>query len=72
MSWRIEIKPSGEEHYLPLDATTRRRIKAALRELAGAEQLFLHPEVHLSPVSSSATIGSGAAPGGSFWRRIGI
>ena len=35
MSWRIEIKPSAEKQYLRLDATTRRRIKAALRELEG-------------------------------------
>jgi len=45
MSWRIEIKPSAEEHYLRLDATTRRRIKAALRELEGSEQPFLHPRL---------------------------
>lgn len=45
MSWRIEIKPSAEKQYLRLDATTRRRIKAALRELEGSEQPFLHPRV---------------------------
>lgn len=45
MSWRIEIKPSAEKQYLRLDATTRRRIKAALRELEGSEQPFLHPRL---------------------------
>lgn len=45
MSWRIEIKPSAGQQYLRLDATTRRRIKAALRELEGSEQPFLHPRL---------------------------
>lgn len=45
MSWRVEIKPSAEKQYLRLDATTRRRIKAALRELEGSEQPFLNPRV---------------------------
>jgi mRNA interferase RelE/StbE len=45
MSWRIEIKPSAEKQYLRLDTTTRRRIKAALRELEGSEQPFLHPRL---------------------------
>jgi mRNA-degrading endonuclease RelE of RelBE toxin-antitoxin system len=45
MSWRIEVKPSAEKQYLKLDAATRRRIKATLRELEGAEQPFLHPRV---------------------------
>jgi mRNA interferase RelE/StbE len=45
MSWRIEIKPSAEKQYLRLDATTRRRIKAALAELEGSQQPFLHPRV---------------------------
>ncbi len=43
MSWRVEIKPSAEKQYLRLDATTKRRIKAALRELEGSEQPFLNP-----------------------------
>jgi mRNA interferase RelE/StbE len=45
MSWRIEVKPSAEKQYLKLDAPTRRRIKAALRELEGSEQPFLHPRM---------------------------
>jgi len=45
MSWRVEIKPSAEKQYLRLDATTRRRIKTALRELEGSEQPFLNPRV---------------------------
>jgi mRNA interferase RelE/StbE len=45
MSWRIDVKPSAEKQYLRLDATTRRRIKAALHELENSEQPFLLPRV---------------------------
>ncbi len=45
MSWRIEVKPSAEKRYLKLDAATRRRIKATLRELEGAERPLLLPRV---------------------------
>ncbi len=38
MSWRIEILPSAEKHYLKLDSTTRRRIKKALLELESADR----------------------------------
>jgi len=43
MSWRIEVKPSAEKQYLRLDATARRRIKEALRELGDVKQPLLHP-----------------------------
>jgi mRNA-degrading endonuclease RelE of RelBE toxin-antitoxin system len=42
MSWRIEVKPSAEKQYLKLDRTTRRRIKAYLRELESADRPLLH------------------------------
>jgi mRNA-degrading endonuclease RelE of RelBE toxin-antitoxin system len=45
MSWRTEVKPSAEKQYLKLDAATRRRIKATLRELEGSDRPFLHPRV---------------------------
>ncbi len=45
MSWRIEVKPAAEKQYLELDSTTRRRIKAALREIEDSEQPLLHPRV---------------------------
>ena len=45
MSWRIEVKPNAEKQYLKLDATTRRRIKAVLRDLEATEQPLLHPRV---------------------------
>ena len=45
MSWRIEVKPSAEKHYLKLDRPTRRRIKATLYDLENAEQPLLHPRV---------------------------
>lgn len=45
MSWRIEVKPSAEKQYLRLDRATRRRIKAALRDLEKAEQPLLHARV---------------------------
>ncbi len=45
MSWRIEVKPSAEKQYLKLDASARRRIKEALRDLEATDQPFLHPRV---------------------------
>ena len=45
MSWRIEVKPAAEKQYLRLDTTTRRRIKATLRDLEDTEQPLLHPRV---------------------------
>lgn len=45
MSWTIEIKPSAVKQYRRLDATERRRIKEALRELEQTERPLLHPRV---------------------------
>ncbi|MDX1644830.1 MAG: type II toxin-antitoxin system RelE/ParE family toxin [Thermoanaerobaculia bacterium] len=45
MSWRIEVKPNAAKQYRKLDKTTRRRIKAALRELETAERPLRHPRV---------------------------
>lgn len=45
MSWRIEVKPTAQKQYRKLDSTTRRRIKAALRDLETAERPLLHPRV---------------------------
>lgn len=45
MSWTIEIKPSALKQYRRLDATERRRIKEALRELELAVRPLLHPRV---------------------------
>ncbi len=45
MSWRIEVKPSAERHYLKLDGPTRRRIKEALSDVEHAEQPLLHPRM---------------------------
>lgn len=45
MRWRIEVKPSAEKQYLRLDATTRRRLKAALSEVESADQPLLHRHV---------------------------
>lgn len=45
MSWKIEVKPAAEKHYLRLGKDIRKRIKEALRELEGADHLFLHPNV---------------------------
>ena len=45
MNWRIEVKPTAEKQYLRLDTPSRRRIKAALRELEAAEQPLQHPRV---------------------------
>ena len=45
MSWKIEIKPTAEKHYLRLEKRTRKRIKEALVELESYENPFLHPNV---------------------------
>ena len=45
MSWRIDVHPSAEKRYLRLDSTTRRRLKAVLLDLQGADQPLGHPRV---------------------------
>ncbi len=45
MIWRIEVNPSAEKQYLKLDATTRRRIKDALRDIESCEQPLRHSRV---------------------------
>ena len=49
MSWKVEIKPTAEKSYLKLDRKTRKRIKAALRELGQAKNPLSHRSVrHLT------------------------
>ncbi|MEW6327272.1 MAG: type II toxin-antitoxin system RelE/ParE family toxin [Thermodesulfobacteriota bacterium] len=45
MSWKIEVKPTAEKHYLKLDKKTRNRIKKALKELEREENPLLHHNV---------------------------
>jgi mRNA-degrading endonuclease RelE of RelBE toxin-antitoxin system len=45
MSWRIEIKPSAEKQYLKRDRRTRKRVKAALRDLEGVVDPLRHSKL---------------------------
>jgi len=45
MSWKIEIKPNAEKHYLKLDKKTRLRIKRALVELEKKENPLMATNV---------------------------
>jgi mRNA-degrading endonuclease RelE of RelBE toxin-antitoxin system len=36
MNWKIEIKPTAEKYCSKLSKTTRKRVKAALQQLAEA------------------------------------
>lgn len=45
MSWKIEIKPNAEKHYLRLDKKTKKRIKDVLLKLEKEENPFIGPNV---------------------------
>lgn len=45
MSWKIEIKPNAEKHYLRLDKKTKKRIKDALMKLEKEENPFIWSNV---------------------------
>ena len=45
MNWRIDVKPSAEKQYLKLDRTTRRRLRASLRDIENSERPLRHPRV---------------------------
>jgi mRNA-degrading endonuclease RelE of RelBE toxin-antitoxin system len=44
-SWKIEVKPAAEKHYLKLDKRMRARIKQALYELEQEDNPVGHPDV---------------------------
>jgi mRNA interferase RelE/StbE len=45
MSWKIEIKPNAEKHYLRLDKKTKKRIKDALMKLEKEKNPFIWSNV---------------------------
>ena len=45
MSWKVEVKPTAEKHYLKLDKKMRKRVKKSLRELEKSENPLSHPQV---------------------------
>lgn len=45
MSWKIEIKPNAEKHYLRLDKKTKKRIKDALMKLEKEDNPFIWSNV---------------------------
>lgn len=45
MSWKIEVKPTAEKHYLKLDKKTRQKIKKALKELEKEKNPLVHRNV---------------------------
>jgi mRNA interferase RelE/StbE len=45
MSWKIEIKPNAERHYLRLDKKTKKPIKDVLLKLEKEENPFIVPSI---------------------------
>lgn len=45
MNWKIEIKSTAEKYYSKLNKTTRKRVKAALQQLAESKNPLLNPSV---------------------------
>jgi len=45
MSWKVEVKPTAEKHYLKLDKKMRKRVKKSLLELEKSENPLSHPQI---------------------------
>lgn len=45
MSWKIEVKPAAEKQFQKLDKKTRKRIRAALKDLEVDENPLFHKDV---------------------------